>query len=311
MSIKRFFPLFGLVLLFILLYNFDFSTWIALIYRIPLPTFLLTLTSSLPVIFISNIQWQYLLKKQDIHVSFLYSMKNIFIGYFYGLITPGGIGAYTRVLYLKNESNETLEKCFLNIGIFNTIDLISLFFISIVGAFVFSNLFPLLFYILLFFCVLWIIFIFFLIRKKTWNWIQNIILRFTILKKYHTWISTSVETLQHSLPAKKDVIITWLISIMGWILRFSIFYLVLGLFSIEVSYVYVVFIIAIANIIAMIPISVYGLGTRETVLISLFSVFNVSSNVIIGVSLYWFFIIWIIPSILGAFISLYEGKKFS
>ena len=311
MNIKRFLPLVGLVLLFILLYNFDFSTWIALIHQIPLPIFLLTLTSGLPVIFISNIQWQYLLKKQDINVSFLYSMKNIFIGYFYGLITPGGVGAYTRVLYLKNESNESLEKCFLNIGIFNTIDMISLFFISIVGAFVFSNLFPFLFYMLLFFCVLWIIFISFLIRKKTWHWIQNLILRFTILKKYHTWISTSVEKLQNSLPAKKDVTITWLISIIGWILRFSIFYLILGLFSIEVSYMYVVFIIAIANIVAMIPISIYGLGTRETVLISLFSVFNVSSNVILSVSLFWFFIIWIIPSILGAFISFYEGKKFS
>lgn len=311
MNIKRFLPLVGLLLLLILLYNFDFSSWIDLIYQIPLPIFLLTLTSSLPIIFISNIQWQYLLKKQNIHVSFLYSMKNIFIGYFYGLITPGGIGAYTRVLYLKSKSNESLEKCFLNIGIFNTIDLISLFFISIIGAFVFSNLFPLLFYILFFFCLLWIIFISFLIRKKTWKWIQNIILRFTILKKYHKWISTSVETLQRSLPAKKDVIITWLISIIGWILRFSIFYVILGLFSIEVSYAYVVFIIAIANIIAMIPISIYGLGTRETVLISLFSVFNVSSNVIIGVSLFWFFLIWIIPSIIGIFISFYEGRKFS
>jgi len=311
MNLKRFLPVIGLIILFFLLFHFDFSIWFNLIQQIPYHFLILTFGSSLPIILLSNIQWQYLLKKQHIHVSFGYSIKNIFIGYFYGLMTPGGIGAYTRVLYIKTESGESFEKCLFNVGLFNIIDVISLFFIGIIGTLLFSNIYPFLFYILGVLFVLCIIFMYFLIRKKTWKWFLQFLLRFSFFKRYSQGLSSAVDELQGSIPSKKEVIITFLISIVGWIMRFTIFYVLLLLFLIEVNYVYVIFIIAIANIIAILPISIYGLGTRETVLISFFSLFNISSNSVLGISLFWFFLVWIIPSVIGAFISIYENKKFT
>ena len=310
MNLKRFLPLIGIIALLILLYNFDFSSFLSVIDQIPFFYLILSFGSVVPIILISMIEWQYLLKKQGINVSISYSIKNILIGYFYGFITPGGIGAYTRAFYLENESKESLEKCFSNILIFNTIDLISLFLISLIGALVFSNIYPSLFFILFVFCLLWVIFFVFFLRKKTWNWILNTIFRFTMLKSYQTGISTSINEIRMSLPSKKDVIWTLIISIFGWLIRFSIFYIILKVFSIEMPYFYVIFIIAIANIIAMIPISIYGLGTRETVLISFFSIFNIPFDLIIGVCLFWYVLVWLLPSIIGFFISLFEGRKF-
>ena len=65
--------------------------------------------------------------------------------------------------------------------------------------------------------------------------------------------------------------------------------------------------VAIANVIASLPITIYGLGTREIAMISLFSIFNVSPEKIVSLSLFWFVIIWLLPSIIGAAITVKEG----
>jgi hypothetical protein len=306
MNIKRLLPVTGVIILGYLLIQIDFSEMFEIFDRIPWYLLILFLFASIPVVVISNIEWQYLLKKQNIHVSFLYSMKNIFIGYFFGFITPGGIGGYTRAVYLKDESNNPLEICVFNIGIINTIDIITLFLISIIGAFIYSRIYPVLFYGLIFFCLIWFILLGILIHQKTWTGILSILLRFTMFKPYHKWMKTSVHHLKESLPTKTQVLTTGVLSLIGWILRFSVFYVVIRSFSIEIDYISVVLIIAIANIIAMIPISIYGLGTREAVLLSFFSLYSISANLVISTSLYWFFVIWVIPSIIGAVFSFLE-----
>ena len=306
MNIKRFLPLIGVIILGYLLYQLDFSDVFEVFDIAPVYLIILFLFACIPVVVISNIEWQYLLKKQHIHVSFLYSLKNIFIGYFFGFITPGGIGGYTRALYLKDGSHQPLETCLFNIGIINTIDIITLFLISIIGAFLFSSIYPVLMYTLLFLCIIWIGFLGILIHQKTWKWMVTLLFRFSILKPYYQWLSTSIQQLQKSLPSKKQILYTGLLSVIGWIIRFSLFYIVLRSFAVEVDYIPVILIIAIANIIAMVPISIYGLGTREAVLLSFFSIYSVSKDLVISVSLFWFFVIWVIPSIIGAVVTVFE-----
>ena len=58
------------------------------------------------------------------------------------------------------------------------------------------------------------------------------------------------------------------------------------------------------------PITIYGLGTREITMISLFSIFNVVPEKIVSLSLFWFVIIWLFPSLLGAAVAVREGRRF-
>ena len=66
-----------------------------------------------------------------------------------------------------------------------------------------------------------------------------------------------------------------------------------------------------ADVIASIPISIYGIGTREAALIPLFYAFNpaITTEQIVSFSLFWFVVIWLTPSIIGAFLTLHEAKK--
>ena len=56
-----------------------------------------------------------------------------------------------------------------------------------------------------------------------------------------------------------------------------------------------------------IPVTLYGLGTREAVLIALLSVFGASAEVVVALSLFWFVGIWLVPSVVGAVVSLVGG----
>jgi len=110
------------------------------------------------------------------------------------------------------------------------------------------------------------------------------------------------------MPSPRALLIPFIVSMLGWILSFSELFLISKLFSIEVPYMYFVLIIAIANVIASLPVTIYGLGTREVAMMSLFSIFNIAPEKIVSLSLFWFAIIWLFPSILGAAIAVREGK---
>ena len=309
MDVKKILPVIGIIILIYLLSTVDLPAVFDIFSRIPLFYAFLCLFSVVPIVISTNIQWQILLKKQKIHVSFLYSLKNIFIGYFYGFITPGGFGGYIRALYLKNESGQPLPKCVSNIITFNTLDFLSLLLLGLIGGFFLSSRFPLLFItILIVSIIVSSLFIFFLKKKKSQVIFTNFF-QLKIFSKLKDRLEDPIDTFFENLPGFKDILLPFSLSIFGWIIRFSELYLISRLFDIEVPYISFIFIIAVANVVASLPISIYGLGTREATLISLFSIYLVAPENIISLSLFWFAVIWLLPSVVGAIITAFESKK--
>jgi uncharacterized protein (TIRG00374 family) len=100
-----------------------------------------------------------------------------------------------------------------------------------------------------------------------------------------------------------------MISFVGWLVFFSELYLIAQLFDIHVPFLTLFFILAITATIASIPISIYGLGTRDAALVALLSLYGVSPENCISFTLFWFTVFWVTPSIIGAFITLLEHKK--
>jgi len=309
MDVKKILPVIGIIILIYLLSTVDLPAVFDIFSRIPLFYAFLCLFSVVPIVISTNIQWQILLKKQKIHVSFPYSLKNIFIGYFYGFITPGGFGAYIKALYLKHESRQPLPKCISNIITFNTIDFLSLLVLGLIGSFFLSSRFPYLFVtIVIVSIIVSSLFLFFLKKEKS-KVVFTKIVQSNIFSVVKDRLEDPIETFYENLPSFKDVLLPFFLSIFGWIVRFSELYLISRLFDIEVPYISFIFIIAVANVVASLPISIYGLGTREITLISLFSIFAVAPEKIISLSLFWFAVIWLLPSIVGAIITFFESKK--
>ncbi|HVQ01081.1 MAG TPA: lysylphosphatidylglycerol synthase transmembrane domain-containing protein, partial [Candidatus Thermoplasmatota archaeon] len=264
----------------------------------------------MPVIMlVVTVEWQMVLKRQCIHVSFTYSLKNFFIGYFYGFITPGGFGAYLRAWYLKYESKAPLAKCVSNIITFNTLDYITLFLLgSIGGLFLLGNTPSLLVLIFILFISAVAVFVFFL-RKRTSKHLFERLLRTQIFQFIQRYMDDSMESFFDDLPTFRSLLLPFLVSFLGWFVFFTELFLIAQLFAIHVPYVTFLFMLAIAATIATIPISLYGLGTRDATLVALLSLYQVPPENSVSFTLFWFMIFWVTPSLIGAVITIFESKK--
>jgi hypothetical protein len=313
MKIKNLLPLIGIAIFIIILIRLDFNQIIEIFQKInPVYSFLPFL-AFIPLVLIANIQWQVLLKKQKIEVSFWYSLKNFFIGYFYGFITPGGFGAYTKSLYLSDESRAPLPKCLSNIIIFNTVEFTAMLFFGAIGAIILSSIYPyLIFFILIAFTIMLVLYLFFFKKERSKNLFSKLI-QSRIFATVKNRLEESIDSFYEDLPQFKDILIPFAISISNWFLKYIILFFIAKLFLIEIPIFYFIVIIAVSDVIASLPISIYGIGTREAALITMFNFYDsgILTEQIISFSLFCYVILWITPSVIGSFVTFYETKKTS
>ena len=312
MKIKKILTFIGLIVLIVIFFTLDTEKILDIFSSIKPIYTLICFFAVIPIVLLVNIEWQILLKKQKIKVNFLYSLKNIFIGYFYGFITPGGIGAYTRSLYLQEESNSPLPKCISNIIIFNTIDYFALLLLGAIGAIYLSSIYPYLLLTIIFVMIIIVsLFLFFFKNDKSKKVFTRII-RLQIFATIKDKLEGSVDSFYEDIPRFNDVILPFILSIFGWGLKYLELYFISKLFMIEIPVASFILIFAVADVIASLPISIYGLGTRELSLITMFSEFSaatVSYEQIVSFSLFVFVIFWLAPSVLGGVITFFESSK--
>lgn len=309
MDWKKLLPLAGIIILIYILWRFNVEKILTVFTTID-PLYAVLCFLGIPLIFILfNIQWQMVLKRQCINVSFIYSLKNLFIGYFYGFITPGGFGAYLCAIYLKNESKTPLPKCVSNIITYNTIDYITIFILGAIGGLFLLGQYPYLFLlILLLLFGISFLFVFYLRQKTSKNLFQRL-LRTQIFEYIQQYVEDPIESFYEDLPSLKSLILPFLVSFLSWVVFYTVLYFIAGLFDIHIPYVIFIFMLAITSSIAIIPISVYGLGTRDAVLVALFSFYDIPPENSISFTLFWFTLFLITPSIIGAFVTVFENKK--
>jgi len=310
MDWKKLLPIIGVILLVYILWRFNIEKILSVFSTIN-PLYIALCLLVMPItFFIMNIQWQMVLKRQYIHVSFTYSFKNLLIGYFYGFITPGGFGAFLRALYLKNESKTSLPKCISNIITFNIIDYITIFILGSIGSLFLLGQYPYFFIlILVLLFIVSFLFVFFL-RQKTSKHLFEKLLQTQIFQFVQHYVEDPIESFYQDLPSFKSLRLPFLVSFFSWFVFYIELYFIAQLFYIHIPFITFIFMLAITSSIAVIPISIYGLGTRDATLVALFSVYNIPPENSVSFTLFWFTVFIAIPSIIGAFITLLENKKF-
>ena len=311
MNFKKILPVIGIVILVVILFTLDLGKIFDIFSNLnPLYSFL-SFFILVPLLILANIEWQLLLRRQKIHVSFWYSIKNFFIGYFYGFITPGAFGAYTRAIYLSKESGAPLPKCVSNIIIFNTLEFIAMLFVGALGAIYLSHLYPHLFYTIIVAIIIVIALFLFFFKTERSKVVFRKIIQTRIFATLKDKLEGSVDSFYEDLPRFRDVLIPFGLSLLGWALKYVMFFYVAKMFSINIGFIDFIFIMAVVEVVASIPVSIYGLGTREVSMIAMFAVFGVAKEPIVSLSLFWFVVIWLTPSIFGAVITTIETKKMS
>lgn len=230
----------------------------------------------LPIVFFKTYRWKKIMDTQKIY----YSIKNAFLIYnsssLLGLITPGKIGDFSKIAYLKKDSH-SFGRAFLGSFLERVFDLlfvvvfssVVVFFVPFIPHFSFDyyDLIKLTSLIIIFLGVFLTLFYFF---KKQFllNFISDIL---NDLKQFKI----------------KNILFIFATSAIVWFLYFLLVYLIATSINLHqsVTFLYLSFAAAVALLASFLPITVIGIGTREAVFIFLLKPLDISKETVIAFSL--------------------------
>ncbi len=273
MKLKKLLPLIGLSIFAYLIYKIGLKNIINTISNANIIYIILAIITAFIVNVIFAIKWREILKAQNIHISISHSYVLYLIGMFYGAITPSRMGSIIRASYLKKETDRSFTDCLSSIAIERIMDLFVIFIFAFIGSLLLSSFINIYFSIILAF-FLFIIASYILLKKK------DFILKF-ILKRFRATISN----FYNNIPKFRYLIYPLFLTFIVWIINAILVYLVFRSLSLHFNLFYLVCIYSIGTVVALIPITIGGLGTREATLITVFGFFGFSAQQIISISL--------------------------
>lgn len=309
-KLTKFIPVIGLFLFLYILFDIGIEKIIQAFSLIPWYYYVLALIVFLPKLFLAGIKWQYLNKKQEIHISFLTVIKLYLLGLFYGSVTPGAIGMHIRVYYLKKKSKASFEKCIANSLIEATLALIAGLFLGVIGSWLVLHSYPGVFPLITgFFIIYTLAFIFFMEHKRGKGFFSFIIRPFLPVA-HKDDLKYIISRLYKDIPQLRDLFIPFIIELFMWIIAAAQVYALSLAFSLPLSLIEFILLSIVSVIIAnVIPLSIGGLGVREGTFVVLLSTYGVPFEIAFVLSLSGFLVKNLIPGLIGLIISLFERES--
>jgi uncharacterized protein (TIRG00374 family) len=296
-----YFRLIGIILLVVILSRLELHKLREILSRTNILYLLAAIFLNVPHFFIKALRWQSLLKMQNID----YSLKDSVLAYvgsvYFGFLTPGRLGEIVKAFHLVKDKGVSPARAMPSVIIDRLFDVYLLILLGTAGLWNFgllgkvSNLAFLGLAVLAGAPLL-------LLNKRIMD--RFVRLAYLILPKvkamekldayYDDFYNSVRELMTYRL------IIGGLLTILANLLFFlQCFCLVRSLGLIDLSYLTVIFMMAITVFITMLPISMAGIGTREAILIFLFSISGLEKEMAVGFSILIFFSFYIIGGLTG------------
>lgn len=299
--IKKILPLIGISIFLYIVLNIGLNKMISTFSKISPTHVIFMLTIAIIATVFQNFQWQLILKKQKINIGFTESLKVLFIGDFYKSVSPGLIGTWMKIPYLKDETKEPYGKLFINCLILSVIGTIAFLIFLTIGAFFLISKIPFVFPI----AVIWVtsmsMVLLFFIKKERGEKGLSLFMRIFIPKKVRPVFKRFVGTFYKDFPSLKDLVLPFIIGFIGVLFYFSMVFIIAIALDINISYFSFIMIYPIIIAVAFIPISPGSLGIRELTAASILSIYGVGLADAVVLSLSSFLLLGA-PSIIIGFI---------
>lgn len=274
----------SLFLFIFLIYKADWNSCFKELKTLNLLSVIITIIVIYVGLILKSIRWKNILKTYQINEKPLYLIKIFLIGGFLGIITPGKVGDFGRVYYLKRHKN--WKKAFSSLIIDRANDLIILFIISFYGAINLKNKFPNDFNLKLEY-------------KSIIVLIICLFLSLTLFIKFRDKLLAFYELIRRS-SSFKNYLIQLIITLIAIIFLYSSFIIIAQNLNINIPAIDIFFIAIISGILNLLPITILGIGVREATLVFLLGLYGVNYNTAISFSLI-IFAIQIITLLPGAY----------
>jgi uncharacterized protein (TIRG00374 family) len=256
---------------------------------------LLVLFSSVFIYFLAAVNLKILTGGLGEKISAADSFRYYLPAYALGLLTPGKVGHFS-LLYFFKKNNISYGKTLAVIVLDKFITYFTLSVIAIYGFFVFferETALQVTFYLIL----LLLLGVFLIRSERARRLIQDI-----LLGKYAKSLEGFYRNLEFLLKYRKGrVALNALLTFGQWTLGAFVKYLLFLYFDIPVSFFAVLVINSIGAMLAMLPVSISGLGVMESSAVYLFYKIGVDPTVAGGIFLFVTFIRYIIASVVLGF----------
>jgi glycosyltransferase 2 family protein len=270
----------GLVIFVLILFSINISATVRILLGTNLLLLALALLSIFPQIYLKAWRWHILMKMQNIEYPLKDAVTVYFSGLFIGTITPGRVGDFIKVQYLREEGY-SFGKSFLSVFLDRCYDLAALILVGYVSILYFIQRFSTQLVIVSTILVLVPLSACFLYITGIVN--KNRIISLVALvspKRYRDGISKSLGDFFEDFSFFRAVplISAFLITVATWVLYFMMSYWFALALSIPIDFLYLAGCVSIAAFIVLLPVSISGIGTRDAAFILLFGYAGITSE---------------------------------
>lgn len=286
---KNWHYLVGIIVFAFILSKIDIQQTMSFILTIKKPYFIASALLSIPIFFVRALRWRYLMLRQGIKYSVKSAVSMYFSSLFIGLATPGRVGELAKLQYLRNNGHSFGKSLF---GVFfdRVFDGIFLTTFMVIGLLAFWNIFgpiSILYPTLITFAIFLSLFLVYYSQKKLIKKVLISLFKFLIPRRYKALLKPSlIDFFKDIKIFNASTILTaaffTLIAVLTYYAQAYLLTIALG-FSIDLFYL--IFAVSLASFASLLPISIFGIGTRDVTLLTLFLYVGISKELSIAFSI--------------------------
>jgi len=293
--------LIGVFMFVYILYKVDMKNVFSLLLGARYAVLAIALALTVGFVVLKALRWKYLLAMQGID----YEAKDCLLAYlasmYAGLVTPGRLGDFVKVIYLRTDKGVTLGRGFSSVFADRLFDLLILIAMAFSGALALAltrnMLIVILSWILVFMAT-----VFVFLNGRLGRRIVRALFRVFMPKKMGSGLEVQFEEFYSGIGQLKriEIFVPLLLSVLTYLILYIQCYLIANALDISITVLNIAFCISAANLISLLPISISGIGTRDVTLIAMFSILHLSRESALSFSIMFLFVSNISACVIGA-----------
>jgi len=298
---KHLLQLIGPILLALILWQLDVARLGAIMAGVRWPYLAATLLLYPPMVALKVWRWQILLERQGLSYGVWRANLVYHAALFLGYATPGRLGELAKSVYVRRDFGVSLGQGFSSVVVDRLLDLYVVLMTVGVGLTAFT-LSRGLTGIALILVLAVTIAPFLLLNRRLGLWAVRNLTRLPPVAKYGERIGGSLESFYQELAGLIDIRLMGplALTLVSYVVFYGQCYLLAQGLGMEISYGYIAFSIAVANLLSLVPITISGLGTREGVLVLLLGMRGIEPEVAVSYSLLFFLCFNVWGALIGA-----------
>jgi len=287
---KKRLVLVGFLLLALIFLFIDFKKLFEALAGTDLVLLAVSVLLGVPAVFCRSSKWRLMLKNQGYNFSVLQSFRYYFIGIGIGSFTPGRIGDFLKALFV-NKKISSLAVSFSSVLVDRVIDLSVLVLLGVLSSLAFIYFFgvTIISYPLIAVMLAGMLFGFYLLfnkrlLKKFLKPFYNILVPEKFKEKLGRGFDAFIGAVQGLLRDPLRLAEYSFLSLLSWILGAGAYYALALALGLTLDFVFVFMVMSLSTLVLLLPLSVSGVGTRDALMIALFSLQGIPAETAVAFS---------------------------